>query len=495
MDILKEIIRNFTNEKYVIIKQNETIEKCNIELEVNECFMPKYECIDKIFSYLPSRDSLEIKVETISLSSVEFNKNTYDTFIQSFKFMNQIIGDKDKKYILAIEIYKTVVEGYVSVYSLDTFQKTLNALNLAGKLLFFKKALLNNEFAVFEMYDDSDSFYSCSFIFVNKFKSDLIDIKNITNKVSRQDYLRKHMQVSITVNYEEYLFIPDDFEFLRKSENDGINSMFDKLKMLFSWFFISNSYSIVCKDKTTSRNNVSIKMNGYKTIEINNNYDDICFNCDIIYNIYEWIYTEGNISDKIGIARNIITLYVTNKSDIHVDKNVLNAIESSYEIYLKESVNKYLNLRLKINENIFALINKLENLIDELVNVILKFIFGVLSVLFTIVVMNSIYAGKLVDVLSGDLAIICIGAIGILNLILFFIIIPNNKEKFERYEDEFIKMKESYIFILNSKDIEEIFDENKYIVCKRLEYNNKLKKYISLWIIINIIMISTILIA
>ncbi|WP_211047310.1 hypothetical protein, partial [Pectobacterium versatile] len=61
----------------------------------------------------------------------------------------------------------------------------------------------------------------------------------------------------------------------------------------------------------------------------------------VLFDIYEWIYNQGNFVDKIGLARNIISIHTQDNSILNIPKSVLKSIESSFDIYLKDNVKQY----------------------------------------------------------------------------------------------------------------------------------------------------------
>ena len=58
----------------------------------------------------------------------------------------------------------------------------------------------------------------------------------------------------------------------------------------------------------------------------------------VLYKIYDWIYSGGSSIDKAIIARNIICLHCKYEPLLNLDEKVLSSIQSNYNLYLKDNV-------------------------------------------------------------------------------------------------------------------------------------------------------------
>jgi len=75
------------------------------------------------------------------------------------------------------------------------------------------------------------------------------------------------------------------------------------------------------------------------------------------FKIFRWIYIgEGNKTDKIGIARNVLSLFIAN-DNIAIEDNVFISIQSSFKTYLKENLDKYVAIRNQIYQELDAIIS------------------------------------------------------------------------------------------------------------------------------------------
>jgi len=61
--------------------------------------------------------------------------------------------------------------------------------------------------------------------------------------------------------------------------------------------------------------------------------------------IFDWVYTDGNYTDKIGLARNLISIHLKNDNLLTLDEGTIHSLESGYDIYLKDNVKQYIEIK------------------------------------------------------------------------------------------------------------------------------------------------------
>ena len=88
----------------------------------------------------------------------------------------------------------------------------------------------------------------------------------------------------------------------------------------------------------------------------------------ILYKIYDWIYSGGSSIDKAIIARNIICLHCKYEPLLKLDSKVLLSIQSSYNLYLKDHVIQYLEMKNKVAEFISEILSRTGEYATELLD-------------------------------------------------------------------------------------------------------------------------------
>ncbi|MCW6108704.1 hypothetical protein, partial [Clostridium sporogenes] len=356
MKIINSILNQFVSD-YRIIEKYENLDRFTLNIETEKYFTPQFLDIQDIILKIPKRDSLEIIINEVCLSCSEFNKHDYSDFIKNLQIIN-LTNDIKRKYILKIEIYKKKANNNISVYSIESFINYLNENSLEGVLFNLKKHISDNYLFLRLQNDDFQAYTNSIYFLKEGEKPEDVDFKY------KDKILDKRNNVCSFLNASEYSFSPEDFYLLNRPQNEIINCIFDRLCIIFSLIYICNISSI------KNKNYIHFTLNGYKLIDNIINFKTM--DTEIIndyYKIYKWIYgdgNKGNVEDKIGISRNIISLDIKDSDLCSIKKDVFNSIKSAHSIYLKENVEKYIEVKNKVTEFLFDMSQKSSQLVEGL---------------------------------------------------------------------------------------------------------------------------------
>ena len=127
-------------------------------------------------------------------------------------------------------------------------------------------------------------------------------------------------------------------------------------------FSIISIFDITSIDK----NLLNFKLNGYKAIQNSFDIDNVNIESkDIYIKIFDWVYAENaNCADKIGLTRNIISIYA--KKDLPIiDENAYFSIQSGFKTYLQENLNKYIEIRNKISDQLIEISDRAQKVVEN----------------------------------------------------------------------------------------------------------------------------------
>ncbi|MBY6871693.1 hypothetical protein HYH37_00510 [Clostridium botulinum] len=470
MKIINEIVDNFTDKNYNIKKQCENLTKFILIIEIKKYFIPKFEILKNIISKIPARDMIEITINETNLNCSELSEHDYSIFTKNLNISN-IARNINENSILKVEIYKRQQNNNISIYCIETFSNYLNESNLKG-ILFNLKKYMNGNYLFLRLQNDNFVAYTNSIYFLKENE----DISN-ENSYRKYNIIKKRDMTCSFLNASEYNFYPEDFYFIKRSENKIVNNIFDKLCIVFSLIYICNISNI------KNENSVSYTLNGYKLIEDQINFEKIDANIVLnYYYIYKWIYSEENIEDKIGIARNIISLDIKENTLCNISNNVFNSIKSAHSIYLKENVEKYIEIKNKATEFLFDMSQKASELVDRLGKSFINNIIAFVTYFFTIIIMNCLDSNKLNNIFTKDIVIISFVFL-VLSCIYMWFSLKEVYEEKQRFKDLYIRLKISYKDVLNKNDIDNIFQNDKYINEDLQFIEKKIKRYKKSWCI------------
>lgn len=289
------------------------------------------------YDSLITGDTLKISITidgTDPSSIVVSNQDDIDKVIE----YNENI-DAESETIIKIEIIKNSV-NYINIYRLDYFIGYLESLTLSQLL------------SVFSQYKNSTNKISLNFQEGENFtfSSNLFSTNSSTKEINNLIKQERIENLNLTTNtsgISKFDLIPEDFRVNESSDNLlRLKSIFDKIATFLSIAFISDWSEL-------NNDNLHFKILGYKKIDLILSFQNNTNITKNFFEIYRWIFENGNgsIEDKLGLARNIISRYIKySNNELFLDEDAYSSIITSYKIYLKENVEKYIETKNRVAE-------------------------------------------------------------------------------------------------------------------------------------------------
>ena len=283
------------------------------------------------------------------------NGDDFSAFIDN---CSSTLQSTDPKRII-IKIEKKRHDNKISVYYPDLFVKHLSTKPILILLSILNNSIdPNSQYIIFEIQNESFEEFSSSAI---RFVPQGYTINNEPDNSYRKERIRKITNLCHCDLFSKYAFIPEDFSPYIRSENEYLSKVFDKLKLLYSIIFLFD----IVEFKNTE---IKYKLNGYRTITQIIDTDNVDLDShESYYNIYKWVYDGGNVVDKIGLARNILSLNFA-KDTLHLSEMAFDAIKSGYKVYQKENIKQYIEVRNKISDQLIELQDKADKIVAAFVS-------------------------------------------------------------------------------------------------------------------------------
>ena len=423
---------------------------------------------------LPSRDKITLSLnyehsaEPISLHSTE--NSSISSFISEVHSRNVIAEHEEIK--LDIEIIKNRESKTLTVYSLENlvrFWSTPPSINVCLD----KITDISTTTDTLEIQDFSESFSTSLLTFKGNAEN-----ANISPKTSKEDIIKKRDKCAFFANSTQYNFIPEDFAFDTPPSNTSLRSLFDNLCTLFSLIYICDHSRII------QNNGVSLKLNGYKAVseEIKNIAEEQKNSTHTAFDIYQWVYTDGNVSDKIGVARNIISIHIDNRSLREIPQETLSAIVSGYQIYLKDNLKQYIEVKNKISEAIQKSSDRASDIAKNIGTTFRASIFTLYSFFFSIFLFRVVSGKNPTLEVTLEIYLIFISFLAISILALAYNIVETNDEE-KRLTESYETLKERYKELISKKDLENILAKDKEHKLDISYIRRKSKRTRSLWLL------------
>lgn len=469
---LFSIVNKVFSDVDIVVKERlDTVETCfNVIFDK----LPSIETFNRIIENVPKRDSLKIILMNDSDDLMTITNDCIDTAKYS-EFVEGMQNDDNIK--ISIQIDKTVKNNKFSIYSYETFSDDLISRPVSEIMRWFSSHLSAQESLIFEVFDYDISLSTRTIAFMSSKAATFIPS---VNRISRLEDCKSN---SSFYNMNLFELIPDDFIIQGVIQNDlRLQPLFNKIATILSIAYVSSSSSF-----TTDM--IHVQINGQRTINYEIPIDSICGD-EKWQNIYTWIYTDGNSTDKTLIVHNVITLYCKYESILYLDDTVFEAIKTNYNLYLRNNVDQYLNLKRDIAKFIKDTVGQVG---EYAISILTKFknnLLAIFGFLFTVVLTRIGNAQKWEDIFTREtIYVIEIFVIG--SFIYLIICIFETLFKIKKSQYAYFCIKDNYKGVLSEAEITEAFDNDKLL--------NETKKSvingIAIWSVIwGIILISAVLI-
>jgi hypothetical protein len=418
---------------------------------------------------------LSLNVGEIPINFDGKNKSIND-FVNDFTAEAKYLDNQEIR--LEFVVGKKINNGIRQIYDYNSFSK------------FWTETPPQQLLQTLRLNFETSNFLS---FFYNEGNKEIIQTANIyfgygkeivSNQIFKCQQIKENCHFS---NYEEYPFDPNCFHLLTIPEKGNIISKkFDQFKLLFC---ICGIFDIT----TIKDNKLYYKINGFKTLEGTIAIDELdVISANNYIQIYNWIYLDkGNIHDKIGLTRNILTLYLKENS-IEIPEETFSSIQSGYKVYLKENVSKYIELRNKINDELSWISQKSSEIIEKHLGNYQKSIFTFLSFFVSVFVIRVLQTGNFDNVFTKDPTILSFAFLGASVIFLIFSIWNLNKEK-ERLKRKYENIKSRFSDLLIKSDIERILRNDEEFNYEIEFIKARRNEYTLLWVITILILLTAVL--
>ena len=425
---------------------------------------------------LNQRDKLHISIlrtngeDVLICNYSQKNGDDFSDFISTCK--SDLESTSRKKIIITIE--KENQNNKISVYYPNAFFKYLSQQPILGLLSVLSKSIgTGSQFVIFEVQDESfPEFSSQTIKFVHLGYNNQ---ENQPDNSYRSDKINKITNLCHCDLSSKYSFIPEDFAPVIKSGNEILLSIFQKLTLFYSLIFLFDIIEI-------GKSYVKYKLNGYRTIAQSTNITDIDINShESYYKIYSWVYDGGNIVDKIGLARNILSLNLA-KDTLSLAETTFDAIRSGYNVYQKENIKHYIEIRNKISDQLVELQDKADKIVESFVSDYKKSILAVVSFFISVIVIEVVSNGSYVKGFTIEVTLLSIGFL-LISLCLMIFSRWEIKKELIRYNEFYENLKERHKDLLDISDINRILNNDEDFRANKSFIEERKGKYTCLWIL------------
>lgn len=401
-----------------------------------------------ILSDLNNRDNICISYFEDDDIFASFNSTNTDSWSNFVNDLNT--ANKEQYTRIKITIEKNRQDNYISVYYIDKFIEYFEGLSFSNFL-----SVINNHFSeslIFEVQDiNYTNWGTATIAFVAKGNTPVLSSIGEILRKKRVEEAR----VLCCCELDKYNLVPEDF-FSNIHETNPLQRIFQIVCHLYTFSFIFDYSNI-------KNNTFEYKLNGFKTLGFRINIQKVSNilidvnSCKTIYTIYQWLYLGGNSSDKMIIARNIVSLNLI-EDKLQINDSTFDAILSNYKIYEKENVKQYIQVRNKISELLIDLQAKIGSIVDNFIGDFKKNLITLISFFISVIVIRVISKGDFISGFTDEVILLSIIFLFISFGILWYSRWELSK-KIGLFEKHYEQIRTRYKDLLSEPELKEIFED------------------------------------
>lgn len=465
---------------YSVESLTENIQELKASLKANQFQTVDKELLESKFNFIQERDSIHISVTFGESDPVIFNssKIEFDGFI---KALEQEALHLDGEVIsIVITINKSVRDSSCTIYDFKGFVSTFTGYEVGQFVQIFSKLFELGQFFRFKIFGLKKAFYTSSFCFEPL--SEYTKIQENTKRKEIFEYFKAQCHFS---NVEHFCLVPSDFKLIVKDDQQSeLNELMNRYANLISIIFLFDITSII-------GNSIEFKINGYKSIKGKSDVAKLHLQeFDEYYNIFEWVYNGGNLTDKIGLSRNILSLHFRSAGELYLTGNPFQSVKSSFKVYEKQNIKQYIEIRNKISDQLLDFNNRANKIVETFASGFQKSILALISFYLSTIVIRVLSKGEFVNIFSIDATILCFVFLSG-SLIYYWVSRWEIKEQRTRFVNSYENLKKRYTDLLEPDDIKKILNSDTEFQ-QDLDYIDKKRKvYSRMWLSVLVLLASS----
>lgn len=470
---LKSLVTLFNGDRHTV---EESLAEVNIQIGSVAIEGFSADALLAALNLLSHRDKILVSVFFGDNDPLELNGiPKYKEFTEEILRTNEIRDEEE--ITVRIKIKKPLDFGVISIYSVDQLSVFLESLSLIALISEFDKLIKKEGYLIFEVQSPVEESRSDSIWIVNR------NFSGSPTKLERA-LASDRAKTSCHFNLLPTLtLVPEDFRF-SNSDVGPIGKVFRRLSIVLSVAFL---FDITIIDEV----NFQYKINGYKsisgTVDIGGLNDDLE---EQYFKIYEWVYTSGNFNDKIGLARNIISLHLENRGSLLLKGDPFQSIKSSYKVYEKQNIKQYIEIRNKISDQLLSFHDRANRIVETFASGFQKSALALITFYTTTIVLRILNNNELVGVFTIDAAVLS-STFLLCSAGYYFLLTWEVSAQRKRFEENYGDIKLRYTDLLDTQDISRILNNDREYK-RDLEFmDNKARYYNLLWVYFLVVLLAT----
>lgn len=465
---------------YSVENSTENFQEFKASLKASQFQAVDKELLESKFNFIQERDSIHISVTFGESDPVTFNSGKID-FGGLIKELDQEAIHLDGEVIsIVITINKSVKESSCTIYDFKCFVSTFSGYEVGQFFQIFSKLFELGHFFRFKIFGLKKVFYTSSICFEPL--SEYTKLEENSKRKEIFEYFRAQCHFS---NIEHFCLVPSDFKLIGKDdEQSELNELMNRYANLISIIFLFDITSII-------GNSIEFKINGYKSIKGTSDVAKLYLQeFDEYYNIFEWVYNGGNLTDKIGLSRNIVSLHFKTAGKLYLIGNPFQSVKSSFKVYEKQNIKQYIEIRNKISDQLLDFNNRANKIVETFASGFQKSTLALISFYLSSIVIRVLSKGDFVNIFSLDATILSLAFLSG-SIIYYWVSRWEIKEQRTRFVNSYENLKKRYTDLLEPDDIKKILNNDTEFKQDLNFIDKKRKAYSIMWLTVVVLLASS----
>ena len=379
------------------------------------------------------------------------------------------------------------------VFHLESFVAYLAALKCTEQLKLLWSRFEPRNLLVFELVEDRLSEFGTSTIFFLKGRSALTEAevasaerarKNRHDSKSRFDAIRSvcHFESASICR-----FIPEDFRLGNRAECPAyLLTFLDRLGSLHN---IISLFDITRLTDT----GLEYKLNGYKAVTGEIAAGQLTEDTNQQYAlVYDWVYEGGNLSDKIGLARNLLSIHLVSPQQLELVGSPFEAIRSAFELYLKQNIKQYIEIRGKVSDQLIDHSNKAGKIAEEFAGSYKKSIMAFVSFFASVIIAKVLTSKNFTHIFTRESTILSFFFLLIAAVYFGASYLEFGSER-KRFKESYDNLKNRFKDLLTEGDIDRIMDNDRTHRSDLAYMKTKVRRFSIVWAITLLALLNVVL--
>lgn len=445
---IEAIARLFGDNIGATIKENFAQLECEVKLTLKRT--PNKDTLPVLLPAISDRDTWRFQMIT------EGDEDLFDmrvgANIEEVCNENKLQPYYEDTVTLIYTITKNKVNDTLSVYDYNLFLNHIKGLTITETL----NALQNQLVEIFVMEIWSEGYERFNTYSIAAIKKGDAQPRLVLNNDRKK--INEKCDELCQWNNKFTRLTPEDLYILNRDADGVLGGIFDQLCLLLSTCFVADYSSL-------DKSGITLRLSGYKMMIMESETvkaSVLQLDTDSVrqwYKIYDWCYTGGYTSDRLSIARNIISLNCHDIDKLKLNESTLDSIKSNFKIFEKDNVRQYIKVRNDVSKTLLDMQEKVNAIVEGFTGDFHKSVISLGTFFLTVIVVRVIAKGDIAGAFTGGIALLSLAFV-----VLSAVNLVYSRKTLDRKERLFTKhyeqLKERYSQLLSEEEKQKMFEDS-----------------------------------